>query len=206
VRALIIGDSHVDWGRFGKALQTKLQQAGYQVTRAGAGGTSAASWASGKACTPNKSKCVNVSSLKGPWDLVLISLGTNDAANGNKAGKLPARAVLTANRISQIAAKLGGKRTIWILPPVLRGNIKWYTQPAANAIYKAAPQARVELFDSRTYTGGVITEKSGDGVHPGPKVAEKWASGVAQQASRRATANIWLVAVALGVIGAFLLA
>jgi len=192
--ALIVGDSHVDWTAFAKALNTKVAALGYEVTNAGIGATSARSWLKDKTCRPKKDKCVKVSHLQktGPWDLVLISLGTNDAANANKAG-VDAGAK-TAERVKKLAAKLGGRRTIWILPPVLRGNKKWYTSKAVKTVYTHAPESGLELFNSLPVTQEVITKKSGDGIHPGSSVGKKWAQAVGAQIQQAPSpqGSIWM--------------
>jgi lysophospholipase L1-like esterase len=180
-RALIVGDSHADWTPFAKALASKVGALGYSVTRAGVGGTSARTWLKAEVCRPKKDKCVKVADLQkgGPWDLVLISLGTNGAANANKAG-VDAGAQI-AQRVKTLATKLAGKRTIWILPPTLRGNVEWYSPAALLPVYKHAGESGLELFDSRPVTEGVVTKKSGDGVHPGAAVGKAWADAVAKQ-------------------------
>jgi len=197
-KALIVGDSHVDWGHFGKELAAQLRTLGYAVTKAGVGGTSARSWAKPRVCTPNKKRCLDVAPLRGAWDLVLISLGTNDAANANRAGGGEARFRETASRVDALARTLGGKRTVWILPPTLRGNVSWYTQAAADSLYAQAHRAReVVPFDSRPSTREVVTRKSGDGVHPGLVVSRKWASAVTKAAQRPSLRGVWISAAAL---------
>lgn len=200
MKALIVGDSHVDWTPFAKALNTKVAALGYDVTSAGVGATSARSWLRDKTCRPKKDKCVRVGELKqaGPWNLVLISLGTNGAANANKAGNDDGANI--AKRVQKLANTLGGDRTIWILPPQLRGK-QWYTNKATETVYRHAPESGLELFNSLPVTTGVITKKSGDGIHPGKQVGTQWASAVAAQIQNSPSSSWvpWLL-VAAGVV------
>lgn len=182
---LIIGDSHVDLTPFAGKLKGRLEKAGWSVTRAGLGATTAGSWISGHPCRLGSNVCHKVSELPHGTDLLLICLGTNDAANQAKAkSKQPAGAEKTANRIVALAKEFGASRTIWILPPWQRGPSKWYSQQAMDVLYTSAPVAEaqgVELFDSRPATRALVEAGSGDGVHPGSKGAEAWADAVVAQ-------------------------
>lgn len=172
---LIIGDSHVDGTSYGIKLEAKLKALGHKVTRAGVGATSAVQWVKGTACRPKKDKCVEVADLPKGTDLLLISLGTNDAANAGAAKKDPATAsAKIAKQMADLAAKFGAKRTVWVGPPWQRGG-KYYTQANMDALYDAAPQSGLEVFDSRPSTKEGVLGGSGDGVHPGSKTAELWA-------------------------------
>ena len=202
--AVIIGDSHVDdWSPFGSRLAKNLKAAGYDVTKLGVGATSTGSWAYGQACRPGKSKCVDVETQvpKGA-DLLLICLGTNDAANAQAAkSDRAAAAAKTAERISAMASKYGAKRTIWILPPWQRGSMKHYTQDAMEFLYAAAPQAEgVELFDSRPSTEALVKGGSGDGVHPTGKSANAWADAIVKQVQEGGGSSISPVLIAGGMV------
>lgn len=179
--AVIIGDSHVDdWSPFGSKLESGLEKAGYQVTRLGVGATSTYSWSFGKAC--RKGKCVEVDTVPKGAGLLLICLGTNDGANAQAGGGDKAKAAAkTAERIKAMADKYGASRTIWILPPWQRGNMKHYTQDAMEYVYAAAPASGVELFDSRPSTKALVEGGSGDGVHPTGKSATAWADAILAQ-------------------------
>lgn len=178
--AVIIGDSHVDGSYFGKKLEKKLQGAGFDVQRYGVGATSTGSWIGGN--PSNKSKAVNTDDIPRGADLLLICLGTNDAANANRANKDMAKfALVVADRIAQLTAAFGAKRTIWILPPWLRGTTPWYDQESADFIYGGAAASGVELFDSRPSTRAFVESGDGDGVHTGSKGSEAWANAVMAQ-------------------------
>jgi hypothetical protein len=67
--------------------------------------------------------------------------------------------------------------------------MKHYTQAAMEPIYAAAPQAGVELFDSRPATEKLVKGGSGDGVHPMGKSAEAWAEAIVQHVAGGATSG-----------------
>lgn len=192
---LIIGDSHVDGTSYGIKLEAKLKALGHTVTRAGVGATSATQWLQGTACRPKKDKCVSVDSLPKGTDLLLISLGTNDAANAGAAKKDPvAASAKIASQMQQLAQKFGAGRVVWVGPPWQRGG-KYYTQANMDALYDAAPQSGLEVFDSRPSTKDGVLAGSGDGIHPGSKTAELWAQATvdylsqAQSQSTSSTTN-----------------
>jgi len=189
--ALIIGDSHVDdWSPFGSKLVSKLKKAGYTVRREGLGGSTSKNWANGSPCKL-KGRCLKVADLPKGVDLLLICLGTNDGANAAAAKSDPAKAAnAVVQNIKRLEATLAAKRTVWLLPPWQRGNMKHYTQAAMEPIYAAAPQATgVELFDSRPSTEKLVKGGSGDGVHPMGQSAESWAEAVVQQVTGGAGAG-----------------
>lgn len=193
--ALIIGDSHVDdWSPFGSKLASKLKKAGYTVRREGLGGSNSKNWANGSPCKI-KGRCLKVADLPKGVDLLLICLGTNDGANAAAAKANPEKAAAAAaQNIQKLAATLAAKRTVWILPPWQRGSMKHYTQAAMEPIYAAAPQAGVELFDSRPATEKLVKGGSGDGVHPMGKSAEAWAEAIAQRIVGKAASEGVVVA------------
>ncbi|NJN63440.1 MAG: hypothetical protein HC882_00250, partial [Acidobacteria bacterium] len=86
-RVLLTGDSHMEWSPFGRALEAKLRDLGAAVTNISVGGSSARSWASGRACRPGTSTCRTLAELAAARpDIAIISLGTNDAANADAEG------------------------------------------------------------------------------------------------------------------------
>ena len=208
MQAVIIGDSMVDGSPLAKRLGELLSADGYAVTQAGLGATSADSWDDGDVITrPHKS--VDSGALPKGADLLIISLGTNDGANANRAGgDQKAKAEKTAQRISKIAQFYGAARTIWVLPPWMRGNVEWYTQEAMEPVYAAAPLAQgVELFDSRAVTKDAVMAGSGDGGHPGAKLQREWADAVYVRIKEGGKSNIFFwIAVAGAVAVAILLA
>jgi lysophospholipase L1-like esterase len=175
--ALIIGDSHVEpAGSFGPALAKLLQAQGYAVTVAGVGSTNAHQWATQSVvCRPDKSRCVDLSQLPRSPDLLVISLGTNDAANAAAGGASVAASVADVKRV---IAKFDAGRTFWIGPPATRGTVQYYTSAAINAYYAAAKASSVPIFDSRPATSPLVNQ--GDGVHFYGAAAQTWADAVAR--------------------------
>jgi len=172
-KALIIGDSHVDWSSFGKYLAKALKSQGYSVVRHGVGGTAAASWLS------KRSKLLDKLNQQGPWDLLLISLGTNDIANSNVGCKgdkrcLKRAAARKVRQIGAVAQKVEAEKTVWIAPPTLHGT-KHYSKDAGDAMYTAGTPAGVDIvIDSRPPTKGRRRDK----VHPLGAQARAWVSAV----------------------------
>tara|TARA_R100000008_G_scaffold74138_1_gene52839 strand:- start:10 stop:1620 length:1611 start_codon:yes stop_codon:yes gene_type:complete len=172
-KALIIGDSHVDWSSFGKYLAKALKSQGYSVARHGVGGSAAASWLSKRA------KLLDKLNQQGPWDLLLISLGTNDIANSNVGCKgdkrcLKRAAAQKVRQIGAVAQKVEAEKTVWIAPPTLHGA-KHYSKDAGDAMYTAGTPAGVDVVvDSRPSTKGRRKDK----VHPLGAQARAWASAV----------------------------
>lgn len=180
--AMIIGDSMVDNSPLAKRLGQLLAADGYQVTQAGLGATSTGSW-DDLDVVKRAHKTVDTGALPKDVDLLVISLGTNDAANHFRAGgDLTKKAQAAAARIPKIAGLYRARRTLWVLPPWMRDNHQWYKQAAMEYIYAAAPsvagQQGVELFDSRPVTKAGVLAGSGDGIHPGTALGRRWAEAV----------------------------
>jgi lysophospholipase L1-like esterase len=177
-QAVIVGDSHVEPGSpFAQALSQKLQAQGYSVTIAGVGATNAFQWATqSKVCRPDKSRCVDQNQVPHQPDLLVISLGTNDAANAAAGG----RSVATVPpAIQQILSAYDPHRWIWVGPPATRdGAVPYYTNDGIAQLYAAARSAGVAIFDSRLPTAALVAAGSGDGVHLGPAGAQVWATAV----------------------------
>jgi lysophospholipase L1-like esterase len=181
-RALIIGDSHVDWSSFGKDLTRELEAKGYEVYKYGVGGSAAYSW------LRKRSGLLSQLNSGGPWDLLLVSLGTNDMANSKKGCRkkrdkkrcLARAARRQSARIAAVIKKIKAEKTVWIGPPSLRGSTKglrrWYHPDAAAAIYDAGGPSGVDVaFDSRDSTRGA----GKDGIHPTGALGAAWAKAVA---------------------------
>lgn len=185
---LIVGDSHVDpvAGPSANRLRKALQGAGWTVTLAGVGSTSTGSWSGTKACVVGGGRCQVIDDLPRGTDLLLVSLGTNDAANasaGKYKGKFAKETYFDAvvDRVIGLAQRMGAARTIWLLPPWQRGNHKHYNQPAMDLLYDAAPRAAangIELLDARPVTQSLVQGGDGDGIHLGKAGSDAWAAAV----------------------------
>lgn len=182
MRALIIGDSHVDHSTLAKQLTKELKALGYDdVTAAGVGATAATTWLNNdKVCRPKKDYCVDKTTLPKNPDLLIISLGTNDSGNAAAGGgDLAAKADKNVERIKQIIEYFAPVKTLWVGPPWMGDKLKWYTNANMAHIYDAAARAGVPIFDSRVATRPLVEAGSGDGVHLGSKGSQAWAKAIA---------------------------
>jgi lysophospholipase L1-like esterase len=184
--ALIIGDSHVEpVGALGPDLAKLLQAQGYSVTVAGVGSSNGLMWATKQVvCRPDNSWCVDQSKLPHSPDLLVVSLGTNDVANAAAGGRSVAQAVAD---IKKAIASYNAKQTFWIGPPATRDNVKYYTNAAVAAFYKAAGSA---AFDSRPATQAAVNAGQGDGVHLYGVGAQTWANAIASAIKSGGTSSL----------------
>lgn len=171
--ALIIGDSHVDTFPLATELKRLLSAKGYTVTVAGVGGSSAKQWLTqNPVCRPNRDWCVDVNTLPQRPDLLLVSLGTNDAAiMALSKGQPEPRSSRTCRSSSHAFRRR-------LPPPWLGDKVGIATYTAK--IYDAAERAGVSIFDSRPSTRGPVEGGSGDGVHLGAAGAKIWAAAIMQ--------------------------
>jgi lysophospholipase L1-like esterase len=195
-QALVIGDSHVDTTvGMVNVLHDVLGKLGYDAQFAGLGGATARDWLkglheTGKVSRVNGSKTVQVADLPKGVDLLIVSLGTNDAAVYAKEGGNPAKlradlADKVVSEVSQIAAYFTPKATLWLGPPWLNpakpGAAKWNTNETIQDVYDAAVRAGVPVFDSRRATYAPVQAGAGDGVHVGKAGYVAWADAVGVQ-------------------------
>lgn len=179
-RILLTGDSHMDWSPFGVNLDRLLREAGATVVRMAIGGSAAKQWASGKqvcrTIAGNK-VCFSAADLRaaGPFDLVVVSLGTNDAANASAANADRTRAAeQAATDVETFMGLLGSPRFVVVGPPTLGDRLNHYTNANMTPL--------VDVF-ARRFSGRFIDSRSvplvdGDGVHFGRKGGEAWAKFV----------------------------
>lgn len=196
--ALIIGDSHVEpGGSFAPALAKLLQAQGYIVTIAGVGSSNGFMWATRQiVCRPDHSRCVDQSTLPHSPDLLVVSLGTNDAANAAAGGRSVTQAVAD---IKKAISQYDAKRVFWIGPPATRdGAVQYYTNAAIAAFYDAAGPI---IYDSRPATLAAVRAGQGDGVHLYGAGAQTWANAVAE-AIRGMTSTLAKVVLGASVVGA----
>ena len=175
---LVIGDSHVDAAGLAAPIKSELEKLGYKVTLAGVGATSARVWTDNNpVCRPKKDKCVNKSSLPHGVDLLVVSLGTNDAANASAAKVDKAKAADdTVQRILKLKDAFGAKKLLWVGPPWMGGSMQHYTNENMAFVYEAAAKANVPVFDSRPVTKKLReTSGSQDAVHLYGSKGKPWA-------------------------------
>lgn len=173
-KVAILGDSHVDGSVMGKELEKLLTAGGATVQRFGWGGSAARTWLAGK---PMLGKQFTVEQVKnkGPYDIVIISLGTNDGANAGvgtqDAARLKADAATAVAGIKKIADTIGGGVTFWIEPPPMLDRVKHYTNYNINFVREAGR----EVFGPKSIDSTRIGTPDGDGVHPGGRAGKVWA-------------------------------
>lgn len=209
-RIVILGDSHVDGSTFGKALERMLTQSGASVTRFGWGGSAARTWLAGQ---PTFKKHYTLKQVRdaGPWDIAIVSLGTNDGANEAKAARgdtsLGLRlAAQAASQIKQVADGTGARLVYWAEPPLTNERnaqladdvARWYTPTNIDRV-------RVEgrkLFGRMAIDATpVVGRPDGDGIHLGQKGGEAWAKVVhdyvlADTATLGTPAWLWVASLA----------
>lgn len=189
-RALILGDSHVDANGFGKTLEAALQAKGYDVVRFGVGATAARSWLAGPVTRKGlgATRSLAEAANAGPYDLALIVLGTNDAANTYRASveggpPLDRGIPAAAQQIKQVAGSIPARVTWWIGPPAMGDSVAYYNNASVDALWNAAsPLFAPYAFDSRPITAPYArTKGASDGVHYYGTPATQWAQAVADR-------------------------
>lgn len=176
-RILLTGDSHMDWSPFGVTLDRLLREAGAVVTRKAIGGSAARQWASGKqVCrTIDGNKvCFSADDLRaaGPYDLVVVSLGTNDAANASAENADRTRAAeKAADDVEKFMGLLGSPRFVVVGPPLMKDSTAHYT----NANMTPLVDVFARRFGGRFIDSRSVPKTDGDSVHMGRKGGETWA-------------------------------
>jgi len=199
--ALIIGDSHVDHSPMADEMKRLLAAKGYTTTIAGVGATSALSWLNqNPVCRPNKAWCVDKTTLPSRPDLLLVSLGTNDAANMAVSKGQPEPIV---SNVRKLIARFAPGSSIWIGPPWLVDNkVPGYTNADNARLYNAAARAGVPIFDSRVPTRSIVEAGSGDGIHLGLQGQKVWAAAVVAAVGKKAFPWVPVVGLALATVAA----
>lgn len=178
-RIVLIGDSHTDAGGFGAVVKARLESLGASVTVLGIGGSSAASWLSGKpVCRTYGSsrKCHSLSEAEGNgFDLAIVALGTNDAGAANGAGGGSARYAKVIRQIAELGQRVA-PTVVWVGPPKMQDTVKWFTNAAMDALYaEGLPVFGSNAIDSRRLMPAVL---GGDGVHLSPAGYGVWGDGI----------------------------
>jgi hypothetical protein len=176
--AVVIGDSHVDHSPLASELTRLLIAQGYTVTIAGVGASTAALWLSkNPVCRPKGDWCVDKTALPKNPDLLVVSLGTNDAANMSVSG---GRDEPIVAQVKQLASSFNPKKWFWIGPPWMGDKARGYLNSSMARLYNAAAAAGVEIYDSRPVTKPLVEAGSGDGVHLGVQGQKIWAGAIAR--------------------------
>ena len=191
MRILLVGDSHMV-GFFGEKLENKLRSQGHDVVRLAKGGWSATTFLTSRGQD-------ELDRLDGWFDLALLELGTNDAANLDSVPLEKAAAnILTLTR------KLPTARVVWVGPPSFDATIARTLYPAF-ASYDLNSRARdlwlavspqIASIDSRPSTQQYAKR---DDVHFGPKGSEAWASSVVDQLDKLGRSSTVAAVVIVGI-------
>lgn len=184
----ILGDSHVaEIYQFGKQLEIDLKSLGASVQRFGWGGSSANAWIN-KIPVSGKTRTIDEVKAGGPYDVSIISLGTNDSANYYRnfvetRGKVPTVSDLAPNantivsRITDISNQIGATYQVWVGPPSVTGKIKWYDPVAVAAVRAASSNFPGIYIDSSDIPSDA------DGVHVSKATSVRWSAKVVKKIS-----------------------
>lgn len=179
-RVLLTGDSHMEWSPFGVQLEKLLRDSGADVVRMAIGGSAARQWAAGgQVCrTMNgERKCLSAADLRaaGPFDLAIVSLGTNDAANASAGNVDRTRAAeKAADDIETFMRLVGPRDFIVVGPPTLKDRIAHYT----NANMAPLVDVFARRFSGRFIDSRPVEHVDGDSVHMGRQGGAAWAQFV----------------------------
>lgn len=177
---LLLGDSHT-FGSYGTSLEKLFKAAGADVTRVGWVGAAAIHYLNGKERTLKLGGTGDFAAAASrPWDVVVVSLGTNDAA-ALAPGQSAAEA---AERIRTLAYKLQAKSLWYVGPPAFSDNAAKTYNPAfakeslklkAERLWDEARNRFPNAIDPRSVTAPFVSAKD---IHLGPKGGAAWARRV----------------------------
>lgn len=185
---LLLGDSHT-YGAYGKALAALFEQAGAAVDRVGVGGVTAKAFLNGT-WAKYKARTGNFNAVKSkPYDLIIISLGTNDAGGiSSRAG-----AAAVAANIKALADSLNGKQVYWVGAPAfndyaahhygeMRARASAYRNFSLNQRAQLVWDAAAPLFGPRAIDPRAATAEAakplGNDIHFGADGGRAWAQYV----------------------------
>ena len=180
MNVLLLGDSHTVGG-YGSELERLFKANGDAVTRVAHVGAAAGDYLTGKYAS-------EYASLRGrPFDVVIITLGTNDAAASDYIS--PSK---TAERIKALADGLTSRSTWYVGPPSFSANAastynKVFAGPGkdlntrADAVFRAVQNVfGSRAIDARPSTAAFVKQTD---IHLGPQGGAAWAAEVFRQAS-----------------------
>lgn len=149
-RILLIGDSHAEG--FGPLMQRTAERAGYEWTTVAVRGSRVVHW---------PAVLRNLLARTRP-SLVIVSLGTNDAAVGDASN--------IDRRIAEVqaAANNADAVLVWVSPPTL--PIRYPVRHVVHAAVMASPLA----FDSTK----IVIARQNDGIHATPEGYAFWGASV----------------------------
>lgn len=175
MRVLLFGDSHTV-GSYGETLERLFCESGHDVVRVAQGGASAVSLLPTGVHSAKLAEAV----MRGPYDLAIITLGTNDATNSSAVS-----VSRSASALRELADLLPASDVFWIGPPAFSGQIASTLYPvfASEDLNSRAQRLWLEaspLFPSRAIDPRLATLPfvSTSDVHFGRAGGQAWASFV----------------------------
>ena len=180
MRVLLLGDSHT-FGTYGSTLETLFRDTGNDVLRVGWVGATARSYLTGTQERIGLGGTGDfAAAVSQPWDVVVLTLGTNDAAALPAGGK----ATSAAQNIRALADKFGGSVVWYVGPPAFSEKAARTYNPAfaseslidkADRLWNEPAPLFERSIDPRAATAPFV--KDGD-IHFGPKGGKAWATAV----------------------------
>jgi len=196
-RVLLVGDSH-SVGGYGLRLEALFREAGADVKRLAVGGMAARDFAVGKYSDEFRAMM--------PADVLVVSLGTNDASN---LEGVPLAKVAQYTR--QLAVDSGASVAFYVGPPAFADGIARTLYPVfanynlnqrAEDVYKAVAKTFPGIIiDSRPLTSDLISTRD---IHFSSSNGKKWAERVFQSINEPKTSSAsgpLLFGVAVFVVG-----
>ena len=177
MKILLFGDSHTV-GSYGAELESLFRSAGFDVVRLAKGGASAVSFSS----IASHRTVLEEALARGPYDVAIVTLGTNDASN---SGAVPIER--SAAAIRDLADQLPAETVFWVGPPAFSPAIASSLYPSfatddlnarSQRLWRlASPLFPARAIDPREATLPYVRN---DDVHFGVAGGRAWAAFVGE--------------------------
>lgn len=175
MRILLFGDSHTV-GPYGEELERRFRDVGYDVVRVAQGGASAVSLLPTGIHSAKLAEAVT----RGPYDLAIITLGTNDATNSSSVS-----VERSARALRELADTLPADDVFWVGSPAFSAEIASTLYPVFASEDLNSRAQRLWLEASPGFPGRAIDPRvatlpfvSSSDVHFGRAGGRAWASFV----------------------------
>lgn len=197
MNVLLLGDSHTV-GSYGNALAALFASKGANVTRLANVGATGSNYLTGKY------QQAYAGVARQPFDVAIITLGTNDAAASDSV--TPAK---SAEGFKKLASGLNAKQVWYVGPPSFSDNAartynKVFAGPGKDlntrsaAVFDAARAVfGGRAIDSRPATAPFVKQND---IHLGKEGGEAWAAAVFAKANAPASDPLLWATVAVGAV------
>jgi lysophospholipase L1-like esterase len=197
MNVLLLGDSHTV-GPYGNALTTLFTNTGANVTRLANVGATGSNYLLGKYQKDYAAVAAQ------PFDVAIITLGTNDAAASDSTP--PAK---SAETFKKLANGLNARQVWYVGPPSFSDNAartynKVFAGPGkdlntrADAVFKAAQALFGErAIDPRAVTAPFVQQND---IHLGKEGGEAWAAAVFAKVNAPTGISLTTVVAAIGAV------